>query len=1645
MNNLEVSQIYDALEYWCKLDFFSQEECPAPFSREDFQKERRKSKEGGATTYYHDRAECDDRDSCPGDTIARRLNKLLGNEADTRYCPFSSSIYVYFGRVPREAATSFLAGAEYEKRVEQDASEISAALFRLNCEGAFGGLEISPILWMTHKGGGKSLPNIEDYKIEEEQRNKTIADAYENQVLSYSDIRDIAAQYVVPFFEEVKRVPSGGAIVPEPFLVEYAASNKLGFELPVSLCNAYYAEDLKDLATAFRKRGAAVFESGQLPLVLQYLRGGLDGCVDEKMRINLLGSEEDERSKARDFLHDKLNLETMPLGRWPSKYAPSLMQQVAINMAIGRENNFDQFPANDIVSVNGPPGTGKTTLLKDVIAAAIVRKAELLCDYKKPDDAFEEIRLSKPYISVSNKASRAWRLKPGDRNDEIKNLGVIVCSSNNAAVENISKELPDGAGLLGSIGDEEKNRFMTSPLSTFKWKENGRELAGQPDLYFSYAADCQFMSWDKVRNASPETYLGDGEPGLLLAARLGNRGNINQFASNSLAKLVFNVSAPSKRDAGSSLTRYREAKKAFLKQLATVEKLVEKKAAEVRGRETMLSESLRQAENLEYESERLVKELAVNREKLAKDDAALRDDTARAMNEIGDLSFEKGVPFSARDIDELHNYVCDLQEELGEFIARKKSLKRSKDEAEAKQENSCILLKGRAKGAAKRAQEEFEEFLLRNRRMLEQEVLLKQAVIVDDGLRSRELSLKRLERRIKASQQQLELNKASLEQARKALDKAKGHTDGCVNDKLVVCLNCRDDAQRKAAHLFNPADDKKLAEERDYLFLCALQLTREFVCASSCIREDIDFLRAYWGIKMASAEGESKEVIKFEEGDRAKLAPALFQVLNIITPVISTTFASVHRMFADVPIDLDGPAPLGLLVIDEAGQAVPYAAVGALARCHRALVVGDPYQIEPVVTEDIKQLRSKFGNSIPLQFKASWSSVQKFADNVNLVGGLRVSSNGEDETWAGCPLIVHRRCISPMFDISNQISYGNTMLNETKALDPQNEKDGCLLDTFLFPSSQWINVGGSEVGAKNHYVEEQGERIAQMVLASFERSEDKRRPSIFIISPFKTVVSGIKQHLGQVAHEGIGDEEWDGFIKANIGTVHTFQGKEANEVIFALGCDVSEGCVGAIEFVNANIVNVAASRAKYRLYVIGDYAAWQRNEFIASMKRILDLVWLPHWKKYCETKEESELALARLMLPHGESLPCDQELLKDGESQPDTDSFIKNISGSGVDLTDEECRAAGFGPLAELEGRFASCVEADGENRVLDNLKQGIKLYGLFDIGNRTNPERGEDWSFCLIMFCRSAERYLRMELLPTLKRVAPDYRQGKNGKRLAERDNLNLGGYASVFASGHPQVAEVLATGAGAIGQEQYSSPDWWRRLSKVIDAFSKDRNGVCHADKIQTIDAEYARSLVGKLLGENTDKYVTDAYNIKIMMQGIVLDAVKKDLTDQLIDSIVQAKMKESDDAPGASRTCDVSSSLTPAETNVTREIGSWSWAEAKAVDGDGSCSISVCRNQYDSLKEAEPVLKEAMSGDTRVRSSQFSSYVLTLLEAEGYLMTEEATGLRYPTELGAACGIRWREYEAGGVGIVLVPEGQDWLSREIMNLIESYLSKR
>ena len=82
---------------------------------------------------------------------------------------------------------------------------------------------------------------------------------------------------------------------------------------------------------------------------------------NKKERMNL-DSKKDSVNFHPHLFEQILQPKNYPLGRFPSNttYALSLMQQVAVNLSIGFDNN-------QMRSVNGPPGTGKTTTINAMI------------------------------------------------------------------------------------------------------------------------------------------------------------------------------------------------------------------------------------------------------------------------------------------------------------------------------------------------------------------------------------------------------------------------------------------------------------------------------------------------------------------------------------------------------------------------------------------------------------------------------------------------------------------------------------------------------------------------------------------------------------------------------------------------------------------------------------------------------------------------------------------------------------------------------------------------------------------------------------------------------------------------------------------------------------------------------------------------------------------------------------------------------------------------------------------------------------------------------------------------------------------------------------------------------------------------------
>lgn len=350
-----------------------------------------------------------------------------------------------------------------------------------------------------------------------------------------------------------------------------------------------------------------------------------------------------------------------------------------------------------------------------------------------------------------------------------------------------------------------------------------------------------------------------------------------------------------------------------------------------------------------------------------------------------------------------------------------------------------------------------------------------------------------------------------------------------------------------------PWADPELEQARTKLFLAALALHKALILSDArCFSANLSAL---------------SDILQGKGHPEPAAALAAWQTLFLVVPVVSSTFASFDRLFTGL-----GKESLGWLLIDEAGQATPQNAVGALWRSQRAVIVGDPQQLEPVVTlpwEGQRALMQAF--SVGEEWAPSRTSVQQVADRHARYG---TSIAAERPIWVGTPLRVHRRCDRPMFDISNEIGYDGLMVFGTPPRHPFPGTDG------------WIDIPPGD--ARGHWIPAEGDALRELLNQMRERGI--RPQQIRVLSPFRAVVAEAKKIHTDVFPEVSTKDRQDW-----VGTVHTMQGKEADAVVLVLGGDPRN--LGARSFAidTPNLLNVAVSRARRRLHVIGDRSSWGRE------------------------------------------------------------------------------------------------------------------------------------------------------------------------------------------------------------------------------------------------------------------------------------------------------------------------------------------------------------------------------------------------------------------------------------------------------------------
>ena len=87
-----------------------------------------------------------------------------------------------------------------------------------------------------------------------------------------------------------------------------------------------------------------------------------------------------------------------------------------------------------------------------------------------------------------------------------------------------------------------------------------------------------------------------------------------------------------------------------------------------------------------------------------------------------------------------------------------------------------------------------------------------------------------------------------------------------------------------------------------------------------------------------------------------------------------------------------------------------------------------------------------------------------------------------EKNQVGCLLLFIDAVLNQCFSISNRISYNNRMFNMTSDKEEMLKVD----KPFLLKKSGWIHVEGDEKGNKDHFVQQQSNKVCELLENSLE-------------------------------------------------------------------------------------------------------------------------------------------------------------------------------------------------------------------------------------------------------------------------------------------------------------------------------------------------------------------------------------------------------------------------------------------------------------------------------------------------------------------------------------------------------------------------------
>ncbi len=304
-------------------------------------------------------------------------------------------------------------------------------------------------------------------------------------------------------------------------------------------------------------------------------------------------------------------------------------------------------------------------------------------------------------------------------------------------------------------------------------------------------------------------------------------------------------------------------------------------------------------------------------------------------------------------------------------------------------------------------------------------------------------------------------------------------------------------------------------------------------------------------------------------------------------PALAVTNLSVRHA---VPLAAD---VVDLVVIDEASQCDIASALPLLYRAKRAMVIGDSNQLQHISNlgpDDDHRLRHNAGLNAVDDLRLTYSTYSLF-DIVRSVASARAARFVH--------LKEHFRSRAEIIEFSNRQFYGNSM---TVLTDYQHRP----LATSGEPI-KWRNVRGDvkRFAGASAFNETEARAVVDLVreIAGGTAGQPELRPSLGVVTPFRPQANRIRE----LTEQSIGEADLQR-LEFTVSTAHGFQGDEKDIMIFSPVISQNTPA-SAARFIGRtpNLFNVAITRARSELHIVGDMAA-VKNSDISFLSQFVEYV-----------------------------------------------------------------------------------------------------------------------------------------------------------------------------------------------------------------------------------------------------------------------------------------------------------------------------------------------------------------------------------------------------------------------------------------------------